>query len=220
MHGRYSLKLAILTTAISIACGGGSGIRNSKTGGLAAGQLAVSPSTINFGGVPVGTTKHQAATLTAGNSSITVTSADWSGHGYSLSDIVFPLTVPAGQSIEFEIIFSPQTAGKAPGNIKFISNAENSPQATFNGSGTQAVRHRVTLTWRSNASSVVGYNIYRGSAAQGPYTKVNSAPQPGATFTDGSVRGGQTYYYVTTALNKHGKESKFSNRVQVTVPNS
>ena len=106
MHGRYSLKLVMLTTAISIGCGGG--IKNSKTGGLAAGQLAVSPSTINFGGVPLGTTKRETATLMAGNSSITVTSADWSGHGYSIGDIVFPVTVPAGQSVQFKITFAPQ----------------------------------------------------------------------------------------------------------------
>src|ERR1700704_707981 len=113
MHGRYFLKLVLLTTAMSMGCGGGSGIKNSKSGRLVAGQLAVSPSTIDFGGVPVGTTKRGAATLTAGNSSITVTSADWSGPGYSIRNIVFPVTVPAGQSVRFEVTFAPQAAGKA-----------------------------------------------------------------------------------------------------------
>jgi hypothetical protein len=215
MHGRL-LVLVILTTAISIGCGGGSSA-NQK---VAAGQLAVTPTSLDFDKVPVGTTKGQTAALTAGDSSITVTSADWSGAGYSVSGIVFPVTVPAGQSVHFKVTFAPQAAGDASGEIKFISNAENSPHAALNGSGMQSGTHRITLTWHSNASTIIGFNIYRRSGSQGPYTRINSAPNAGAAFTDASVQAGQTYFYMITSLNKHGKESKYSNQVQVTVPNS
>lgn len=54
----------------------------------------------------------------------------------------------------------------------------------------------------------------------GTYAKINTSPHPNPTFTDASVQGGQTYFYTTTAVNKHGKESKHSNRVEVTIPNS
>ena len=44
----------------------------------------------------VGASQGKNVTLTAGDSSITVASADWSGEGFSVSGIVFPVTVPAG----------------------------------------------------------------------------------------------------------------------------
>ena len=75
MRGRLFLGLAILVTMITTGCGGGSMTKRV----VAAGELAVSPSTLDFGQVDVGKVKHQTGTLTAGDSSITVTSADWSG---------------------------------------------------------------------------------------------------------------------------------------------
>ena len=94
MRGRIFLGFAILITTLSIGCGGGS----TASREVAAGDLAVSPSTLDFGQVEVGKVQHQTGTLTAGASTITVTSADWSGDGYSVSGIVFPLTVRAGRT--------------------------------------------------------------------------------------------------------------------------
>src|SRR5205823_11852292 len=90
MHGRYLLAIAIfVTTSIAVGCGGRSGTIKD----VAAGQLAVSPDKLNFGKVPVGEKVTITGILKAGNSSITVRSADWSGEGYSVSGVVFPLTV-------------------------------------------------------------------------------------------------------------------------------
>jgi hypothetical protein len=218
MPGRGLFWLVTLTAVISIGCGGGTGAGNGQPGEVPAGQIAVFPSTFDFGKVPVGTKKTQKGLLTAGNSSITVSSADWSGHGYSISGIAFPVTVPAGQSVHFKVTLAPQTTGTAPGKIKFISDAENSPRAALAGTGVRM--HRVTLSWRPANAGVVGYNIYRGLEPKGPYTKINSKPHPTATFTDTSVEVGLTYYYMTTAVNKHGRESKYSQQVQVKIPNS
>jgi hypothetical protein len=216
----WSLLAAILTVAISVGCGGGGGIgaKGGQTAGVPAGQVALSPVTLNFGKVPVGHSKSQAATLTAGNASITVSSAEWSGHGYSVSGIAFPARVPAGQSLHFKVTFSPQTTGAAPGAIRFISDADNSPRAILAGSGVR--QHQVTLSWRSARPGITGYNIYRANGAKGPYAKLNSVPHPRATFTDTTVEGGRTYFYIATAVNKHGRESKYSNQVRVIVPNS
>jgi hypothetical protein len=213
MRGKFFLGLAILTTMISTGCGGGS-VANRA---VAAGELAVSPSTLDFGQVEVGKVKHQTGTLTAGDSSITVTSADWSGEGYSISGIVFPLTVRAGQSVPFKITFTPSRAGGSAGKISFHSDAEHVARAAFQGKGMTS--HSVTLAWHPAASSVIGYNVYRGAASQGPFAKI-SALHPKATFTDAGVAGGKTYFYVTTAVNQKGHESKFSNPVRVTIPNS
>jgi hypothetical protein len=217
MPGRGLFLLVILTAVVSIGCGGGSGAGKGQSGEVPAGQIAVSPSTVDFGKVPVGTKKTQQGILTAGNSSITVSSANWSGHGYSISGITFPVTVPAGQSVHFNVTFAPPTTGDAPGKIKFISNAENSPRAALAGSGVRM--HRVTLSWRPANAGVVGYNIYRGLGSKGPYIKMNSTVHPTATFTDTSVEAGLTYYYIATAMNNHGTESKYSQQVEVKIPN-
>ena len=215
MYGRLFLGIAILTTAISIGCGGGSGMNRN----VAAGELAISPATLNFGNVAVGARKGQDVALTAGDSSIRVASADWNGEGYSVSGIVFPVTVPAGQSVHFRVTFEPHQAGGSAGNIRLVSNASNSPHAVFSGNGTQVGQHKVTLAWAS-AALAVGYNIYRGAAANGPYTKINVSPHPTSTFTDASVVGGETYFYMTTAVSKGGRESNYSNQVRVAIPNS
>ena len=216
MRGRYLLELAILTTAISIGCGGGSSTHQD----VSAPQLTVSPSRLDFGNVAVGNTATKTGTLKAGNSSVAVTSADWSGEGYSISGITFPVTVAAGQSVSFKVTFAPQTAGSSPGNISFLSDASNSPHGeAFIANATQAA-HSVSLAWHVDKSNAVGYNIYRGVQATGPYTKINSKLQSAATFTDSSVEPGLTYFYTTTAVNKRGKESKYSKAVQVTIPNS
>jgi hypothetical protein len=214
MQGRLFLGFATLITTLSIGCGGGSNASRE----VAAGDLAVSPSTLDFGPVEVGKVKHQTGTLTAGDSSITVTSADWSGDGYSVSGIVFPLTVRAGQSVPFRITFSPSRTGSSVGKISFQSDAEHAAQAAYQGKGTSS--HSVTLVWHPGANPVIGYNVYRGAASEGPFAKINAAPHPKPTFTDARVAGGKTYFYVTTAVNQKGHESKFSNPVRVTVPNS
>jgi hypothetical protein len=222
MPGRGIFLLVTLAAAVSIGCGGGSGgwngARNLHSRKVPAGQIAVSPSTIDFGKVAVGKKKSQKGTLTAGDSSIAVTSADWSGPGYSISGITFPVTVPAGQSVHFEVSFAPQTTGNAPGKIKFITNAENSTRAALAGSGVRP--HSVTLSWRSANAEIAGYNIYRAPGPEGPYTRINSKPHPIPTFTDTSVDAGLTYYYMATSVNKHGRESKYSNQIRVEIPNS
>src|SRR5579862_7132913 len=217
MRGEHYLALVVLAGALSVGCGGGGGSHQD----VPAGQLIVTPASLNFGNVVVGQQATKTGTLKAGNAGIAVTSADWKGDGYSVSGISFPITIAAGQSVSYKVTFAPQRSGSSSGNINFVSDASNSPHTeAFQATGTQASEHTVTLSWHPSKANAVAYNIYRGLKSQGPFVKLNSDPHPNSTFTDASVESGQTYYYVTTALNKHGKESKYSNRVQVTIPNS
>ena len=187
--------------------------------GLAPGQLAVNPATLSFGDVAVGSNSSQSASLTAGSSSVTVSSASWNGQGYSVSGITFPVTVPPGQSISFNVDFTPSTAGVASGSISFISDAANSPTIeTLTGTGTQTSAHSVDLSWAASTSVVVGYNLYRGTQSGGPYAKVNSSLQSMTSFTDATVASGTTYYYVATAVDNQSVESTYSNEVQAVVP--
>lgn len=75
--------------------------------------------------------------------------------------------------------------------------------------------HSITVNWTytQGADLATGFNVYRGTAAGGPYTKLNAAPVPVATLTyiDTSGAGGTTYFYVVTAADAAGFESAFSN---------
>ncbi len=92
-------------------------------------QLIALPYTLNFGSVTVGTSATLSGSLTAGGTSITVSSAVVTGQGFSFSGIKFPVTVPAGTSIPYSVVFAPKTATSSTGSISFVSNAANSPFA-------------------------------------------------------------------------------------------
>jgi hypothetical protein len=186
--------------------------------GLASGQLAVSPASLIFPAVTVGSSQNQTGTLTAGASSITVSSANWNGTGFSLSGISFPLTIQAGQNVPFTVTFAPQAAGTVNGAVSFVSNASNSPASeTLVGTGVQATQHSVALTWSPNTSTVQGYYVYRGAQTGGPYTKISTL-QPGTSYSDINVMSGQTYYYAVTAVGTDSAESGYSNEAAAAIP--
>lgn len=77
-------------------------------------------------------------------------------------------------------------------------------------------QHSVNLSWKPSTSAVVGYNVYRRGTSG--VVKVNSAPVTGTTFVDNTVQPGQTYFYVTKAVNAKGTESTPSNEVRADIP--
>jgi hypothetical protein len=187
--------------------------------GASVGQLTVSPATLNFSSVIVGQSKTLSATLSATGSNVTVSSASFGTSEFTLSGVSFPLTITAGQSASFNVVFTPQSSGSASDSVSYASNASNSPAVeALSGSGTPPPQHNVDLSWSQSTSSVVGYNIYRGSRSGGPYNKINSVLDAGTSYTDSSVQAGTTYFYVTTAVDGNAMESGFSNQVQAIVP--
>jgi hypothetical protein len=101
------------------------------------GQLSVTPTTMDFGNVVVGTDSRQTGTLSATVASITVTSGNVDASPFALSGLSFPVTVPAGQHVQFTVTFAPQRDGTASGSISFASDALNSPTIeSLTGNGT------------------------------------------------------------------------------------
>ncbi|MBV9574864.1 MAG: choice-of-anchor D domain-containing protein [Acidobacteriales bacterium] len=184
----------------------------------ASGQLTISPSTMDFGSLAVGASATQKATLTAGNYAVTISTVDQSGQGYSLSGITFPVTIAAGHSLSFTVTFAPQSAGSAAGTLSFLSDASNSPATeSVRGAGTQSTAESVSLNWEPSTSPVRGYNVYRSTVSGGPYSRLNSSPQPATSYVDATVTSG-TYYYVATSVDSHSVESSFSNQATAQVP--
>ena len=212
-----------MSLCMLLGCSGVSSGPNNQTPPPAnsTGTLAVSPSTLSFGNVAVGSNSSLTGTLSATNADVVVSSAAWSGSGYSVSGITFPVTVAAGKSTGYTVTFTPPAAGSSSGSISFASNASDASLAqSFTGDGTQSSSgsHSVALSWNPSTSTVTGYNIYRGTQSGGPYSKLNSSLLSGTTYTDASVQSGTTYYYVSTAVNSSNAESAYSNQATAAIP--
>ncbi|MBZ5526355.1 MAG: choice-of-anchor D domain-containing protein [Acidobacteriia bacterium] len=180
--------------------------------------ISVAPSSIAFGSVAVGVTNTQTVTVSnGGNADLSISQATVTGTGLSLSGISVPLTVAAGKSSNFNVAFAPAATGSVSGTITLTSNAAGSPTAvTVSGSGVQ--NHSVALSWTGSTSTVTGYYVYRGSQSGGPYMRVNATPVTLTSYSDANLPGGQTLYYVTTAVDGSGVESLFSNQVTAVLP--
>jgi hypothetical protein len=212
--GSLTGSLAVISTAnnspLNVALSGT---------GTAQGQLSVSP-TLSFGNVVVGTQSSLDGTLEATGSSVTISGMNIDSNEFALTGISLPTTLTADQTTSFTVTFKPATVGEASATISFSSDAATSPTTqALTGNGTSAPQHSVALSWdASSGSDVAGYNVYRGGVSGGPYSKINSALEAGVAYTDNAVNAGQTYYYVTTAVDAKGSESGYSNQAQAVIP--
>lgn len=103
----------------------------------------------------------------------------------------------------------------------------SSQSATVNGANVAGINftttpattaHTATASWTASTSAVSGYNVYRGTISGGPYTKLNGSLISLPSYTDTTVQTGQTYFFVTTAVDGSGNESFFSNEVTAVIP--
>jgi hypothetical protein len=95
--------------------------------GDTAGQLSGNPSSLSFGNVTTGTSKSLSETVTnTGGTSVSLTGASATGTGFSISGLTTPTQLAAGQSVTFNVIFAPTSAGNVSGSVNITSNATNS----------------------------------------------------------------------------------------------
>lgn len=182
-------------------------------------QLSVSPTTLSFGNVTVGSSATLQATLTAANSAVTISSDQSTSNEFAIVGLKLPVTIAAGKTLSVNIQFSPNASGTASEKAGFISNAVNSPTVEpVTGTGVAKVSHSVDLSWSPGVAGTVGYNVYRGTAQAGPFTQLNTALDSTTTYTDTTVVSGDTYYYVATEVNAKGDESAYSNVAKATIP--
>ena len=185
--------------------------------GTAAGQLAVSPTTLNFGNVTVGTSSPLGGNLNATGAAVTVLSAGSNSSEYVLSGITLPVTIPAGQSAPFTVTFTPNAPGTANASLTFTSNASNSPTVqSLTGNGQAPPQHWADLTWNASSGAVT-YNVYRKLPTDPGYSRIDAGDTTTA-YRDNNVTAGQTYDYVVTAVNAQNQESGYSNMAQAIIP--
>jgi hypothetical protein len=81
------------------------------------------------------------------------------------------------------------------------------------------IGHSVSLTWTASSSgNIAGYNVFRSTTSGGAYTQINTSLVTTMPYVDTNVTAGQTYYYVTTAVDTGNNQSAYSNQAQATVP--
>src|SRR5205823_1913248 len=91
---------------------------------------------------------------------------------------------------------SDTTAPAAPANLHRVNSSAGS----------------ITVGWDANGEpDLYRYEVWRGSASGGPYTKVANVPAGTTQYLDQAVTTGATYYYVVTAQNTSFNRSTNSN---------
>ncbi len=209
--GLFTGTLKVVSNAPTIT------VALSGTGTSTTGTLTISPTSYSFGNVTVGTTSSQAATLTASGSSMLISSATTTNQEFTLGGLTLPTTLAAGQSLTLTVNFKPTASGSASTQISLAAGS-TTITASASGTGVAAAQHQVNLSWTPSASSVSGYNVYRGNISGGPYSRLNSSALVSPSYTDATVSSGQTYYYVTTAVGSSSIESVNSNEAKAVVP--
>src|SRR3989442_1063123 len=102
--------------AVLSGCAGLANTSNANPTPQAAAQLSLSSSALNFGNVLVNGSAMQAVTLkNSGTSDVQVTQIGVTGGAFSVSGMVAPVTISAGQSVALQATFAPKTAGAATG---------------------------------------------------------------------------------------------------------
>jgi hypothetical protein len=183
--------------------------------------LTVSPTSVAFGNVTLGTVLMEPVTLaSSGTAPVTVSLAALSGTGFTMSGATFPFTLNPGLAVTIDMQFDPTAAGPATGDLSIQSNSSTKPVAVVSLSGT-GVLHQVVLSWEAPASSavpIVGYNSYRSTGGSPTYQLLNSSPNAETTYVDSTAQTGVTYEYIITSVDSYGLESTPSNEVAVTIP--
>ncbi len=103
-------------------------------------QLVCMPTSLGFGHVVVGQTETLLATVTNdGQTSVTVSGISVGNSEFTTSYLSLPLVLPAGQSVDLSVSFTPTAMGWTGGTIKFSSNtADAILRLEVSGSGVSS----------------------------------------------------------------------------------
>jgi hypothetical protein len=193
------LLLALAALAALAGCQGFSssnaGSQNSP-GNQQPGALTAGPAGITFGNVQIGTTQVLSDTVTnTGGSDLTISQASVSVAAFSTSNLNLPVTLSAGQSATFNIVFTPQTAGNVAGTLTLTNNSSGTP-LTVALSGTAVNAGSVA----ANPASVNFGSAVVGSTQTQTETLTNSGNST-VTISQATVNGtGFSYTGLTLPL--------------------
>ena len=112
------------------------------------GSLRVSPNSVSFGSVPLGTTTSTSVSLVnQGSAAVQVSQVSLAGQSFTVSGAgALPITVAAGGTLSMSVNFSPAAMGAATGELTISSNAANDGTVVvgLSGTGTSAPASNTT----------------------------------------------------------------------------
>ena len=147
-HLTFTVKFAPLTAGtITGRVVFGSSATNSLvyfplTGTGVAGALTITPSTVNFGSVPLGVKVSQTEQLkNTGATNMTISGAQLAGGSqFKLCALSYPLSLAAGQAVNCTLSFSPTATGSAAGSVTFTNNVSGSVSLPMTATGVADTR--------------------------------------------------------------------------------
>ncbi len=153
-----------------------------------------------------------------GSSVVQITRGRIQGTGFSV-DAKLPIILNPGQNFPLNVTFAPQAENPYSATVSGSNSSGLLVSVPLTGNGTQS-GYSVGLSWNPSPSppQIVGYNVYRGTQTNGPYTKINSILDSATAYTDYTVLAEVTYYYVTTSVDSAGQESPYSNQTEAYIP--
>jgi P pilus assembly chaperone PapD len=106
--------------------------------------MSLSPASVNFGSVSVGSSATQNVQLSnTGNSSVTLVQVVAGGSGISVSGVTTPVTIAPSQSVALTVKYSPTTSGTTTGSVTVVNDLGVNAVEAVSGTGVQA---GITLT--------------------------------------------------------------------------
>jgi hypothetical protein len=182
-------------------------------------ELTVESETQSFGTVQVGSDSRQTVrVVNTGNQDVQMGEARISGRSFAVHG-TSGIRLAAGEAAEFEVSFHPQEAGSQEGVLELGNSAGEAIRIVLSGDAETRSQRPMTLHWQADSDTPgQGYYVYRGTAMQGPFEKLNSVPVATPEFTDENLSAGRQYFYVVTSVNENGDESPFSEPILAQAP--
>src|SRR3954469_11687340 len=140
LHQALLIGLVLMLVLIMPGCGSaGAGAGATKASPASSpGSLSASPMSVDFGIVAVGSTKDQPLTLSnQGGATVNVSQVQVTGSGFSDQGMVLPIAIPAGQSAQVMLHFTPLSGGSLSGAVSVTSDAATPvPNVNLTGTGS------------------------------------------------------------------------------------
>lgn len=155
--------------------------------GVTAGALAANPTSIAFNSVPVGSSQSHTEILSnTGGSGLQITNATVTGAGFALSGITVPTTLNAGQSLTFNVTFTPQNSAAVTGTLALTaSGSVSSLGVSLSGTATAPGQLSVTPATANFGNVTVGTSTNQAASvtAGGAGVTLSNVTSSNAEFT-------------------------------------
>ncbi|MGC1582366.1 MAG: choice-of-anchor D domain-containing protein [Candidatus Acidiferrales bacterium] len=164
-----------VTGALSVASDASNPSIQVAVSGMGSGPLfSISPASVTFTNVVAGQSSSQPVTISnGGNAALALTAANVTGTGFGTNGLSATASIEAGQSLTFNVVFTPPAAATDKGSITFADNVPGSPQALIL-TGT-AIPSSATLT---TVPAVISFgNASVGTTMKQAVTLTNSGTE-------------------------------------------